>query len=96
MTEEGDEIRHAWYQWVVFVLFFQVPFLSILFAFSRFFSYSFHIFLLSNSGNSLLPSSRSLEELGGWETCLTSPGADLHKSELQIVIHMYLTQVGLE
>merc|ERR1719322_1479185 len=23
MTEEGDEIRHAWYQWVVFVLFFQ-------------------------------------------------------------------------
>ena len=24
VTEEGDEIRHAWYQWVVFVLFFQV------------------------------------------------------------------------
>jgi len=23
VTEEGDEIRHAWYQWVVFVLFFQ-------------------------------------------------------------------------
>ena len=23
-TEEGDEIHHAWYQWVVFVLFFQV------------------------------------------------------------------------
>ena len=26
VTEEGDEIRHAWYQWVVFVLFFQVLF----------------------------------------------------------------------
>ena len=25
VTEEGDEVRHAWYQWVVFVLFFQVP-----------------------------------------------------------------------
>jgi hypothetical protein len=24
VTEDGDEIRHAWYQWVVFVLFFQV------------------------------------------------------------------------
>ena len=24
VTEEGDEVRHAWYQWVVFVLFFQV------------------------------------------------------------------------
>jgi hypothetical protein len=24
VTDEGDEIRHAWYQWVVFVLFFQV------------------------------------------------------------------------
>lgn len=23
VTEDGDEIRHAWYQWVVFVLFFQ-------------------------------------------------------------------------
>jgi len=23
VTDEGDEIRHAWYQWVVFVLFFQ-------------------------------------------------------------------------
>ena len=23
VTENGDEIRHAWYQWVVFVLFFQ-------------------------------------------------------------------------
>jgi len=23
VTEEGDEVRHAWYQWVVFVLFFQ-------------------------------------------------------------------------
>jgi hypothetical protein len=22
-TEDGDEIRHAWYQWVCFVLFFQ-------------------------------------------------------------------------
>ena len=28
VTEEGDEIRHAWYQWVVFVLFFQVLSLS--------------------------------------------------------------------
>ena len=24
VTDQGDEIRHAWYQWVVFVLFFQV------------------------------------------------------------------------
>ena len=23
VTPEGDEIRHAWYQWVIFVLFFQ-------------------------------------------------------------------------
>ena len=23
MTEDGDEIRHAWYQWVCFVLFLQ-------------------------------------------------------------------------
>ena len=51
------------------------------------FSYPFHNFLLSNSGNSVLPSSRSLEELGGWKTCLTSPGADLHKSELQYISH---------
>ena len=36
VTEEGDEIRHAWYQWVVFVLFFQVPFYAC-------FSGSFHI-----------------------------------------------------
>ena len=26
VTEDGDEIRHAWYQWVIFVLFFQVCF----------------------------------------------------------------------
>ena len=24
VTKDGDEIRHAWYQWVIFVLFFQV------------------------------------------------------------------------
>ena len=44
VTEEGDEIRHAWYQWVVFVLFFQVPFLSLLFAFSLFVLFFSHLF----------------------------------------------------
>ena len=44
MTEEGDEIRHAWYQWVVFVLFFQVLYLSLLFAFSRLFPILFTSF----------------------------------------------------
>ena len=66
VTEEGDEIRHAWYQWVVFVLFFQVLY-----------SYLVTLTTVVNSGNPLLPPSLSLEELGGWKTFFTPPGTDL-------------------
>ena len=90
VTEEGDEIRHAWYQWVVFVLFFQVLSLSHVQAacicldhtklisigcYCLIFSlFDYTIELNTDPGYSLLYSSLSVEELGGWKTFLASSG----------------------
>ena len=69
VTEEGDEIRHAWYQWVVFVLFFQVGTVFMInktFFYSTFFTTSFFHdppSLFANSNKSLSRRSASFGPL---------------------------------